>query len=172
MHRHLAVAALSMLAACAAPGAAAPGAAGPGAPVPIERESVTYSTQPCFGFCPVYSVTMTPEGEGRFEGRRHTAVTGERRFTVDRETAERFIEHLGAVKPAEGDRRIEMQSTDCGIAPTDMPSIDVRWEANTGAAPQSLHLYLGCRSPEAERVRAVLTAAPALLPIEGLIGKR
>lgn len=148
--------------------------AGPeaGTPIAIEREAVTYSRQPCFGFCPVYSVTMTPEGEGVFIGQHHTAVTGERRFTVDRATAARFIEHLGAVKPASGDRRIEMQSADCGMAPTDMPSIDVKWDANTGAAPQSLHLYLGCRSDEANRVRSVLEAAPSLLPIAAFIGKR
>ncbi|PCD01583.1 hypothetical protein COC42_15745 [Sphingomonas spermidinifaciens] len=148
-----------------------PGAA-PDTPVPIEREAVTYSTAPCFGFCPVYSVTMTPEGEGVFTGQRHVAATGERRFSVDRATAARFIEHLGAVKPVAGDRRIEMGSPDCGVAPTDMPSIDVRWDANTGAAPQSLHLYLGCRSDEANRVRAVLEAAPALLPIDAFVGKR
>lgn len=146
--------------------------AAPGTPVAIERAAVTYSRAPCYGFCPVYSVTMTPAGEGLFTGERNTAVTGERRFTVDRATAGRFIEHLGAVKPGAGDRRIEMGGPDCGIAPTDLPSIDVRWDADTGAAPQSLHLYLGCRSEEAARVRAVLEAAPALLPIAGFIGKR
>jgi hypothetical protein len=148
-----------------------PGGA-PGTPVAIEREAVTYSTQPCRGFCPVYSVTMTPTGEGVFDGKQHTAVTGERRFTVDAATAERFVEHVGAVRPREGDRRIEMDSADCGIAATDMPAIEVRWDANTGAAPQSLHLYLGCRGEEAQRVRAVLQSAPDLLPIAAFIGKR
>jgi hypothetical protein len=144
----------------------------PGTPIAIEREAVTYSTQPCRGFCPVYSVTMTPAGEGVFTGREHTAVTGERRFTVDAVTAERFIEHVGAVRPREGDRRIEMDSADCGVAATDLPAIEVTWESNTGAAPQSLHLYLGCRSDEADRVRAVLQSAPDLLPIAAFIGKR
>lgn len=144
----------------------------PGTPVAIEREAVTYSTQPCYGTCPVYSVTMTPEGQGVFTGQQHTAVTGERRFTVGRPTAERFIEHLGAVRPASGDRRIEMGSVDCGNAPTDMPSIDVKWESDTGAAPQLLHYYRGCRSDEAQRVGAVLAAAPVLLPIAAFIGKR
>lgn len=143
-----------------------------GKPIAIEREAVTYSTEACRGFCPVYSVRMTPEGEGVFVGEQHTAVTGERRFTVEPAVAERFIEHVGAVKPASGDRRIEMGTADCGIVATDLPAINVRWDANTGAAPQSLHLYLGCRSEEAGRVRAVLEAAPTLLPIAAFIGKR
>jgi hypothetical protein len=165
--RLLALAPLTLAAACAMqPGVEA------GAPVAIERTAVTYSTEPCRGFCPVYSVTVTPEGEGVFEGREHTAVKGERRFTVDAATAARFIEHVGAVKPAAGDRRIEMDTPDCGMVATDLPAINVQWNANTGAAPQSLHLYLGCRSDEAARVKAVLQSAPDLLPIAAFIGKR
>ncbi len=143
-----------------------------GAPIAIEREAVTYSTEACRGFCPVYSVTVTPAGEGVFVGERHTAATGERRVTVEPAVAARFIEHLGAVRPESGDRRIEMGTADCGTVATDLPAIDVRWESNTGAAPQSLHLYLGCRSDEANRVRAVLEAAPSLLPIAAFVGKR
>ncbi len=143
-----------------------------GAPIAIEREAVTYSTEACRGFCPVYSVRMTPEGEGVFIGEQHTAMTGERRFTVEPEVAARFIEHVGAVKPASGDRRIEMGTADCGTVATDLPAINVRWDSNTGAAPQSLHLYLGCSADEARRVRAVLVAAPSLLPIAAFIGKR
>lgn len=156
-----------LVAACAIQSGGAPGT-----PVAIEREAVSYSTQPCRGFCPVYSVTVTPAGEGVFEGRDHTAVKGERRFTVDAATAGRFIEHVGAVRPARGDRRIEMNGDDCGVAATDLPAIDVTWESSTGAAPQSLHLYLGCRGDEADRVRAVLQSAPDLLPIAAFIGKR
>lgn len=143
-----------------------------GAPIAIEREAVTYSTEACRGFCPVYSVTMTPAGEGVFVGEQHTAVTGERRFTVEPAVAARFIEHVGAVKPAGDDRRIEMGTADCGTVATDLPAINVRWDANTGAAPQSLHLYVGCRSDEADRVGAVLKSALSLLPIAGFVGKR
>jgi hypothetical protein len=143
----------------------------PDTPVPIEREAITYSTQPCFGFCPVYSVTVTPDGEGVFEGRNHTATTGEQRFRLDPAAYRRFADHLASIKP-EGDRRIDMQSPDCGMAPTDMPSIDVRWSTNTGGPDRSLHLYLGCRSEAAVRVAGVLKSAPDLLPIAQYIGKR
>lgn len=160
--------AAALLSGCALDRAGTPG----DAPVPIEQEAIRYSTQPCFGTCPAYSVTVMPTGEGVFEGRSHTAVTGEQTFAVDAATYRRFADHLAAVRPASGDRRIEMQSADCGNAPTDMPGIDVRWSTNTGGPDQSLSLYLGCNSAEARRVAAVLKSARDLLPIAGLIGKR
>lgn len=143
-----------------------------GASVQIERESITYSTQPCFGTCPVYEVTVGPEGEGVFDGKQHVARMGTQRFTVDATTYRRFAEHLAAVRPASGDRNISHGDPDCGNAPTDMPGIAVRWSSNSGAAPQELRLYLGCRSAEAERVAAVLKAAPEMLPIGAYIGMR
>ncbi|HEY0326511.1 MAG TPA: DUF6438 domain-containing protein, partial [Allosphingosinicella sp.] len=50
----------------------------PHRPIPIESESISYETGPCFGACPVYRVTVSPDGTGTVEGRRVTAVTGER----------------------------------------------------------------------------------------------
>ncbi|HTG38110.1 DUF6438 domain-containing protein [Sphingomonas sp.] len=168
MLRPLILAALPLAAA----GCATDMSTAPAAPIPVERQAITYSTQPCFGTCPVYRVSVTPEGQGVFIGERHTAATGEHRFQVTSEVARRFADHLASVRPASGDRRIDMQSEDCGIAPTDMPGIAVEWASNTGAAPQTLSLYLGCRSVEAQRVAGVLRAAPDMLPIADFIGKR
>lgn len=147
-------------------------AAPEGAPMPIERESITYSTEPCFGTCPVYDVTVTPEGKGVFEGKQHVAMTGSQSFRIDAATYRRFADHLATVRPREGDRNISHGEPDCGNAPTDMPSISVRWSSNIGAADQNLRLYLGCRSAEADRVAAVLKTAPEMLPIAAYIGKR
>ena len=141
------------------------------APMQIERESITYSTDPCFGTCPVYSVTVMPDGEGVFEGKQHVARIGVQRFAVDAATYRRFADHLATVRPASGDRDIIQGEADCGNAPTDMPGIAVRWSSNTGAADQNLRLYLGCRSAEADRVAAVLKSAPEMLPIAAYIGK-
>lgn len=165
MKHAAALMALASLAACAPD-------ARPDTPVPVDRAEITYSTQPCFGMCPVYSVTVTPDGKGIFEGRRHTATNGEQPFTIDAASYRRFADHLAAVKPAEGDRRIDMQNPECGVAPTDMPSIEVRWSTDTGGPGQTLTLYLGCRSDEALKVAGVLKSAPELLPIGQYIGKR
>lgn len=160
------IALLLPLTACAA--AAPP----PGAPVPIEQEAIRYETAPCFGTCPVYAVTVRPDGTGRFEGRSHTAVTGTRDFRLDPAAYRRFAETLARYRPREGDVRYAPGEPNCEPAATDMPSATVTWESNTGAAPQTLSYYYGCRSDESRALAEALRAAPGLLPIAELIGRR
>ena len=45
-------------------------------------ESITFQTGPCFGTCPVYTVTVHSNGQGLFTGQAHTTVTGPQAFTV------------------------------------------------------------------------------------------
>jgi len=142
-----------------------------GAPVPIEREEISYSTAPCFGTCPVYTVTVHPDGSGVFEGKAHTAVTGLRSFTMTPDAYRRFATALAPYRPASGERLIQPGSPDCGNAPTDMPGVDVHWTGLEGAG-QHLSLYYGCRPDSDDRMRTTLRAAPDLLPIAAFIGKR
>lgn len=141
-----------------------------GGPVAIEQESIRYETAPCFGACPVYAVTVRPDGTGTFEGQRFTAVTGPRAFALDPVTYRRFAAALAPYRPASGDLRYAPGEANCGNAPTDMPSASVTWHSNTGAAPQTLSFYYGCRGGGAEALAATLRRAPELLPIADLIG--
>src|SRR5688572_23522983 len=80
-------------------------------------ESVSYETEPCFGACPVYRVMVNRDGSGLFEGRRFTAVTGERRFSVTPTQYRAYVRHLEPLRPASGERRYagdacEMMATD------------------------------------------------------------
>ena len=43
-------------------------------PPAASAQSISYETGPCFGACPVFRVTVSPDGSGTFEGRRFTAV--------------------------------------------------------------------------------------------------
>lgn len=140
-----------------------------GAPVAIEGDSISYATGPCYGTCPVYTVTVRPDGTGTFEGVRFTAVTGARAFRVTPDAYRRFASALAPYRP-DGERRVEMGSPDCGPAPTDMPSVDVNWTMASGGAGH-LHFYYGCRVGNAAMAKA-LQEAPSLLPIEGFIGRR
>ena len=128
-------------------------------------ESITYETGPCFGACPVYRVTVNRDGEGLFEGRRFTAVAGERRFPVTPEQFRAFAAHLAPLRPASGERRYAGEA--CETMATDLPSAEVIWRA---ADRQSLYFYYGC---DMERNRAIaerLSAAPDLLPIAEFVG--
>ena len=130
-----------------------------------EVDSVSYETGPCFGACPVYRVTVNRDGNGLFEGRRFTAVTGERRFRVTPAQYRAFVGHLAPLRPASGERRYSGEA--CESMATDLPSAEVTWRA---VDRQSLYFYYGC---DMERNRAIaerLRSAPDLLPIGELIG--
>ena len=75
--RTLLVAASAALAvACARPATPGPSAAGPaGQPTADSAARITLERGPCFGTCPVYSVTLDGSGAVLFEGRRFVADT-------------------------------------------------------------------------------------------------
>jgi len=137
-------------------------------PIPIESESISYETGPCFGACPVYRFTVSPDGTGTFEGKRFTAVTGERSFRITPAQYRAFAAQLAPLRPAEGS--VRMSGEACRQMATDMPSAEVTWFSPIGNS-QSYYFYYGC---DMERNRAIadrLTQAPRLLPIQDMIGR-
>lgn len=156
MHKSLPGLVALALAGCATTAGA--GAAG---------ESISYETGPCFGACPVYKVTVGPDGDGTFEGRRFTAVEGTRSFRLTPAQYRAFAAHLAPVRPARGTVRYSGEA--CRTMATDLPSAEVVW---TGSGEERrLYFYFGC---DMERNRALgerLSAAPRLLPIAALIGR-
>jgi hypothetical protein len=129
--------------------------------------SISYETGPCFGACPVYRVTVSADGTGRFDGRNFTAARGERSFRVSPAQYRAFAARLAPLRPARGSRRLAGDA--CRVMATDMPSAQVTWSA--GAGEQIFYFYFGC---DMERNRAIaerLRGAPALLPIAELIGR-
>ena len=46
--------------------------------------TITLQRTACFGFCPVYSVTIRDDGTVAYEGREHTKVTGAQTWKIDR----------------------------------------------------------------------------------------
>jgi len=131
-------------------------------------ETISYSTQRCFGSCPVYTVTVGPDGQGIFDGQMFTTTRGEQRFQATPEQVRAFAAALAPARPT-GDRVIEPGSPGCANAPTDMPSINVRWQGTQGS--KSLRFYRGC-ARENQAIADALAAAPATLPIAGMIGDR
>ena len=140
-----------------------------GAPRAIEAESISYETSPCFGTCPVYVVTIQPDGRGTFEGKRFTAVTGTRDFTASPDAYRAFAAALAPYRPT-GERLVHMGAQECPNAPTDMPSVDVRWSERSGASDH-LGFYTGCRAGN-EAMAEALRRAPDTLPIAGFVGKQ
>ena len=139
---------------------------GNGRPVAIESETIRYETAPCYGTCPVYAVTIAPDGKGMFEGKRFTAVTGIKEFQATPAAYRTFAAKLAPYRPKEAETVLQPGQPGCENAPTDMPSVDIVWSELSGGR-QHLNVYYGCGSQE---MRAGLRSAPEALPIAAFIG--
>ncbi|WP_293874734.1 MULTISPECIES: DUF6438 domain-containing protein [unclassified Sphingomonas] len=137
-----------------------------GRPVALESETIRYETAPCFGTCPVYAVTIAPNGKGTFEGKRFTAVTGIKPFQATPAAYHSFAAKLAPYRPSQPEALLQPGQPGCENAPTDMPSVDIVWSEASGSR-QHLNVYYGCGSQE---MRAGLRSAPEALPIAAFIG--
>ena len=135
-------------------------------PMAIESDSISYETGPCFGACPVYRVTVQPNGSGTFEGRRFTAVTGERAFRLTPAQYRAFAAHLEPLRPREGSTRMSGEA--CRQMATDLPSAEVTWSSQIGNS-QKYYFYFGCDMEANRAIAQRLRDAPALLPIAAFI---
>ena len=159
--------ALLALAGCAQHYDGLPGALPASAP-----EAIEYETGPCFGFCPVFRISVGADGKGLFVGMRHTAVTGERAFAVTPAQYRAFADRLAPYRPATGDRVFQPGSELCGQTATDMPSVDVHWRA-PGQVPQRLYYYYGCdREKNRAMASALGDAIEALPQVDAMVGDR
>jgi hypothetical protein len=114
-----------------------------GRPVAMESETIRYETAPCFGTCPVYSVTVTPDGKGIFEGKRFTAVTGTKTFQATPAAYRAFVAKLAPYRPSQNEMLYQPGTPNCANAPTDMPSVDVVWTELSGGLHFRLQLLSG-----------------------------
>lgn len=138
-------------------------------PVAVESDAISYETGPCFGTCPVYKVTVSPDGAGTFEGRNFTAATGTRTFRVTPAQYRAFAAQLAPLRPREGS--VRMSGEACRSMATDLPSAEVTWSSQIGSA-QSYYFNYGCDMDRNRAIAERLRAAPDLLPIAELIGRR
>jgi hypothetical protein len=138
-------------------------------PVASDVAIIRYEKTACFGFCPVFVVTLRSDGEGVFEGRQYTAVRGTRSFHVTPERFRAFAAALAPLRPRAG-KLLYGEENRChgaGPAPTDASSTGVAWRTREGRET-SLYFYDGCGVPA---VSQRLDAARALLPVKAFVGR-
>lgn len=144
--------------------AALPPSPRPSTPV----QTIVYETGPCFGTCPVYRLTINSSGDGTFEGRRFTRVTGSHAFRFTSAQYRAFARALAPLRPAHGSVRYAGER--CRAMATDMPSAEVTWSDRRG--PQSLYFYYGCDMQRNRAIAERLRRAPNMLPLTDFIGPR
>jgi len=116
----------------------------PTLPATAQRgEEIRISRGPCFGFCPVYTLAVTPAGRVDFKGERHTAVLGQRAHSVGRAKYEDMRRALAPLRPETG---VETEFV-CKVAVSDMSQLTLEWIAADGMRT-ALTYGMGCRDPE------------------------
>ena len=158
MARWLGLIALAAASVCATTASGGP----PGRRV----QSISYETGPCFGACPVYTLTVGADGSGTFEGRSYTPVIGRRTFRVTPRQYRDFVRLLEPLRPSRGTVRYEGES--CRMLATDLPSTHVKWRAADGSE-QELHFSHGCDMERNRRIEERLDNALEALPVSELI---
>jgi hypothetical protein len=125
-----------------------------------DEEPVTIAVGPCFGFCPVYEVTVLPDGTIDFTGQRHTAVLGDRHGSMDAASYRRLMTDLSAFRPATG----TTAQIECDAAISDTPTYTITWGGADGRKTIATHQG-GCPGGAGQRLDAVLRRLPDQLGI-------
>jgi hypothetical protein len=147
----LAVAA-SLAAACAGPASPGPAAAGPtaaaGQTAADSAVRITLERGPCFGTCPVYSVTLDGTGAVLFEGRRFVADTGISTGHVPVARIDSLVADLAAGGYFDFADRYAAGEPGCERYATDLPSVIT--EVRAGGRSKRIAHDHGCmEAPEA-----------------------
>lgn len=137
----------------------------PQQPQETAQETIRYSTSPCFGACPIYSVEITPEGAVHFDGKQYTKVTGTQDLKVDPSVYKKLQQELQTYRPATG---ASVKTTGCAETATDQQSAYFAWKQADGTVTKLSH-YTGCISPANAELNKVIEKLPKLIGIEDLV---
>lgn len=152
--------AMLVLAGCATPS---------GADKPVAKaDTIRFSAGPCFGVCPVYSVTVSPDGSGILVPQKNTSVPGETRFAVTPLQYKRLRDAFAPFRPLTGKQKRISHGENCERAATDMPGYEIVW-TRAGQDKTELDFYSGCFDARYARLREAVKAVPKILDIEKML---
>ena len=149
--RRLQAAAFSLVAACARP--SPPASSTDAAQAPADSVHVMLERGPCFGACPVYTVTLEGSGAVLFEGRRFVADSGISTATVPRPRVDSLIAELVAGGYFDFADRYRAGEPGCKQYATDLPSVITE-------------VRVGSRRKRIEHDHGCMGAPPALTALE------
>jgi len=140
-----------------------------GADKPVAKaDTIRFSAGPCFGVCPVYSVTVDPKGSGVLIPQKNTAVPGETRFAVTPLQYKRLRDAFAPFRPVTGKEKRIAQGENCERAATDMPGYTIIW-TRAGQDKTTLNFYSGCFDQRYAKLRAAVQSVPKILDIEKML---
>lgn len=124
-------------------------------------ETISISVGPCFGFCPVYTASIEPDGTVVFNGERHTALLGEKQRKLTPATYRDVARELAPFCPATG----ASESVACDSTISDTSTFTISWTAGDGTKTVAT-LQRGCSGGPGKDLDRVLQTLPQQLKIE------
>ena len=149
-----ALAVISVLPGCVTPLTGTPA-------VQASAETIAISVGPCFGFCPVYKMSVAPGGAIVFRGERHTALLGDKTREGGSPV---YADAAGALAPYRPQTGSTVETT-CDARISDQQNYRISWTAADGTVTALDH-DKGCRSTRNDGLNAVLQDLPSRLGIE------
>lgn len=129
-------------------------------PLAGSSETIAVSVGPCFGFCPVYDVVLSPNGDVHFSGKRHTAEVGDRDRRSSPEVYRAVADDLATFRPADG----TTEHVPCAAAISDTSSYTITWTAADGRRTVGTH-QRGCSGGPGQALDSVLATLPNRLGV-------
>lgn len=115
----------------------------PGDETAAEVETITLERQPCFGFCPVYTLTIHSDGQVAYDGLNHVEVAGPQTDTIDPAA----VQQLGEAMIAAG--YLDWEDAYMNQDVTDMPYVITSLTLTDGTTQRIEHYYGDHSAPEA-----------------------
>ena len=137
----------------------------PDQPQDTMQETIRYSSSPCFGACPIYSVEVSPSGAVHFDGKQYTKVIGTQELTVNPSVYKKLQQELKTYRPETG---TNVKTTGCVQTATDQPSAYFWWKRPDDTVTRLSH-YQGCISPANAELNKLIEKLPTLIGIEDLV---
>jgi hypothetical protein len=130
-------------------------------------QTVQFEVTPCFGSCPVFTLSISADGHGVYEGGRFVKTKGRHEFTSTPAQVKAFFDRIAPFRP-HGTKVYDYGHCPTPVA-TDSPSVNVGW--SSAGKPDSLNWYLGCRVPALNAIQPDLRNAWQELPLDDLVGR-
>lgn len=126
----------------------------------------TIARGPCMGTCPIFELTLLPDGTLIFDGERYVPRMGVHRAKLPAETFEAVVRELLEIDfYAYRDVYAGWARGVCGSAATDLPSVELSLRLEL--KEKSVYWDLGCSDFEGEaELRRAIAAIDELLKIE------
>lgn len=141
-------------------GACTPATDRPG-PVAATGDQILISVGPCFGFCPVYDVSIAPDGSVAYDGKRHTELLGAHTRSAGKSAYDGLARDLAPYRPASG----LTERVACEAAISDTSSYSITWIDAAGTKSTATHSR-GCSGGPGQALDKLLETVPARLGID------